>query len=125
MKKNKLELLILFIISIGLSILLPNFFKQKSTIAIPNIVDLAIWTIAFFLILFVVYFSSKPKDKEHSLRIPNGTHELYNESNQITKKGYFEGGKIYNGSIYVYKKDGTLSHIEKIKDGINIGNSAL
>ncbi len=125
MKKNKSELLILLIISIGLSILLPNFFKQELTIFMPSKVDLVIWTIAIFTIISIVYFSAKPKDMKTVLRIPNGFHELYNENNQITKKGYFEGGKLYNGSINVYKKDGNLSHIEKIKEGILIENNIL
>ena len=122
MKKNKAELLIILTISIGLSVLLPNFLKKQLTIVMPSAFDFTKWTIGIFVLLYVVYFSSKPKDRKVSLNLSNGFHELYNENNQITKKGHFEGGRLYNGSVNIYKQDGTISHIEIIKDGVLIEN---
>jgi hypothetical protein len=45
---------------------------------------------------------------------------LYNNRNQVTKEGLFKGGKLVNGTKYVYKKNGALSQTEKYKDGVRI-----
>ena len=124
MRKHKVELLIILIISAGLAILLPNFAMANKTFVMPSAVAFIKWTLIIFVALSLVFFARKGKpDKEATLNIPNGFHELYNEENQITKKGYFEGGKLYNGSQHIYKKDGTLSHIETYKEGICVSNS--
>lgn len=118
MRKHKTELIILFVISAGLSILLQNFAMANKTFVMPNALPFAKWTLIIFVGLTLIYFAKKGKpDEEPTLHIPNGFHELYNDNNQITKKGYFEGGKLYNGSQHIYKKDGTLSHIEIYKEG--------
>lgn len=124
MKKYKIELLIIFIISIGLAILLPNFAMANQSLVMPERLVLIKWTTIIFVALTLLYFAKKGKrDKEPKIYITNGYHELYNYSNQISKKGMFEGGKLYNGTIYVYKKDGSLSHTEIYKEG-NILNPA-
>ena len=117
-KKYKIELLTILIISIGLAILLPNFAMANQSFIIPEILVLIKWTLIIFVVLALFYFAKKGKpDKEPKIHISNGYHEVYNYNNQITKKGMFEGGKLYNGTINVYKKDGSLSHTEIYKDG--------
>ena len=119
MKKYKIELLVILVISIGLAILLPNFGMANQSLVMPEILVLIKWTIIIFVVLVLMYFARKGKpDKESKLHISNGYHELYNYSNQILKKGMFEGGKLYNGTMYLYKKDGSLSHTEIYKDGV-------
>lgn len=126
MKKHKIELITIFIISLLAVILLSNFPKNKSEFAMPSLVYLVKWTSITFVGLVLIYFARKPKpDKERSLYISDGYQEIYNENNQIIKKGIFEGGKLYNGKIYVYKKDGTLSSTEVYKEGIYIGNDSF
>lgn len=126
MKKHKIELITIFIISLLAVILVSNFPKNKSEFIMPSLVYLVKWTSITFVGLVLIYFARKPKpDKEPSFYISDGYQEIYNENNQIIKKGIFEGGKLYNGKIYVYKKDGTLSSTEVYKEGIYIGNDSF
>ena len=67
MKKYKIELLVILVISIGLAILLPNFGMANQSLVVPEILVLIKWTIIIFVILtlyLVSLFSqntSRPK----------------------------------------------------------------
>jgi hypothetical protein len=127
MKKYKVELIVILAVSIGATILLPNFFKSNTGIQFPDFFDFIIWTLIIFILLTLTFFAVKPpldnETKKNMKPLPDGYQELYNTNNQVTKKGFFIGGKLCDGSKYVYKKDGVLSHIEIYKDGVHTGNS--
>ncbi|MBA2613035.1 MAG: hypothetical protein H0U95_13780 [Bacteroidetes bacterium] len=94
---------------------MPNFLKFDKPIEFPTITDFTIWTLGSFILFSVFLHINKPVD--NSTKIPDGFHELFNEENKITKKGMFHAGEQINGTKHVYKKDGTLSHIEKCTNG--------
>ena len=50
--------------------------------------------------------------------LADGYHELYNDKNEITKKGMFKAGKQISGIKNVYNKDGNLSHTETCINGV-------
>ena len=100
----------------GGAFLLPNFFKYNQTLEWPGISNFTIWTLSLFAIIFIIFHVSKPTEK--AARLPDGYHELYNENNQITKKGMFEFGRHVSGTRRIYKKDGSLSHIEICTNGV-------
>jgi hypothetical protein len=116
MKKQKIELLVILTISIFSSVLLPNFFKGITPLVILSVSEFLIWFLSIFLLFSILFFSLKPKEK--LTIISDGYQELYNEKNQITKKSFFQGGILHNGLKYIYKKDGSLSHIEKCINGV-------
>ncbi len=116
MKKHVTLVLIILIISMGGAFLLPNFLKYNQTMEWPSISDFAIWTLSIFVVILILFHVNKPTEK--LARLPDGYHELYNENNQITKKGMFEFGRQVSGTRRVYKKDGTFSHIEICTNGI-------
>ncbi len=119
MRKHKVELIIILFLSAGLYILVSNFGKSKEDFSMPNMTDFIKWTSIIFVGLTLIYFAKKgAPDKEHKLHVSNGFHELYNDNNQVTQKGIFEAGKLYNGSKYFYKKDGTLLCTEIYKEGV-------
>lgn len=116
MKKYLLQSLLILAISMFAGVLMPNFLKLSKTIELPNSTDFALWTAGTFIFFSVFIFLRKPVDT--SGRIPDGYHELYNAENKISKKGMFHSGQQINGTKYVYKKDGSLSHIETYTNGI-------
>ena len=121
MKKHKVELLIILVMSSCVALLLPNYLKGSDTILIPSLSTFSTYFLAVFLLLAVLFFTNKQKEK--IAQIPNGHQKLYNEQGQITKEGLFNGGKLINGSQYIYKKDGTLSHTETFINGIKTKNA--
>jgi hypothetical protein len=124
MKKYKVvELLILLVISIPVAVILPNYFHGRDTIRISSVSEFMTWFLVVFIVLAVLYFSIKPKEKLAS--IPDGHQKLYNEKNQITKEGVFKGGRLINGLRHVYHKNGTLSHTEIYKNGVYIEDDRL
>ena len=69
-KKYKIELLTILIISIGLAILLPNFAMANQSFIIPEILVLIKWTLIIFVVLALFYFAKKGKpDKEPKIHI--------------------------------------------------------
>ena len=98
------------------ALLIPNALKMSKTIELPPIDDFIILTLMAFTLMFLVLHLYRPKDKEGIL--PDGYHELYNSNNQLTKKGLFQRGEQVSGIRYIYKKDGSLSHIEKCLNGV-------
>ncbi len=118
MKKHLTQTFIVLLLSIGGALLLPNFFKGNKSMEWPTITDFIIWTLAIFALFSISLYINKPKEKLD--KVPDGYHELYNANNQITKKGMFANGQQVNGTKHVYKKDGTLSHIENCTNGVYI-----
>jgi hypothetical protein len=116
MKKHLTEALIILLISMGGALLLPNFFMNNKTMEWPSISDFTIWALAIFVVISILFYINKPKEK--SERVPDGYNELHNANNQVTKKGVFFCGKQVSGTRHVYKKDGTLSHIENCINGL-------
>ncbi len=116
MKKRALEIIIFLIIAMVGAFILPSFFKMSKSIEMPQLDDFVITTLILFAVLYAVTMVLKPSDWPK--KIPDGYHELYNAKSQLSKKGMFFNGKLMNGSKHVYKKDGTLSHIEKCVNGI-------
>ncbi len=55
----------------------------------------------------------------------NGYFILYNKNKQISQKGEFKDGRLYNGKIYRYNKDGILIRVEVYKNGRYIGDAPL
>jgi hypothetical protein len=116
MKKHKVELLIILFISALSAFLIPNFMNFNSTIKFPALLEFTIFMIGIFVTLCLSYFAYKPSEK--IARIPDGHQKLYNAKNQITKEGIFKGGRLISGSVFTYKKDGSLVCTEIFKEGI-------
>jgi Ca2+/H+ antiporter len=116
MKKRAIEAIILLVISMIGAWILPSFLKMTKVIELPDLDDFIITTLIIFAVMYAVTMSFKQRDREPKLS--DGYHEVYNANNQLSKKGTFFHGKQVSGIRNVYKKDGTLSHIEKCVDGI-------
>lgn len=118
MKKSKTELLIIVILSVLGALIVPNYLKERDTIAIKDISEFSIYFIIIFIVLAVLYFSNKPKEK--TIQITDGYQTLYNENNLITKEGVFKNGKLIKGTKYIYNTAGQLLSTEKYENGICI-----
>lgn len=116
MKKRALEIIIFLVVAMIGAWILPNFFKMGKTLDLPDLDDFVITTLILFAVMHAVTMSFKLRDIEKKLS--DGYHELYNANDQLSKKGMFFHGKQVSGTKYVYKKDGTLSHIEKCVYGV-------
>jgi hypothetical protein len=125
MKKHKIEILVILILSICVSYIFPAFFTHSDKIIVwTGLYDFIIRTGIIFTLLSLAFFAFKPPS-DRSKPIPDGHQEFYNNKNQITKKGFFAGGKLQDGTKHVYKKDGSLSHIEIYKNGVCAGNKSI
>jgi antitoxin component YwqK of YwqJK toxin-antitoxin module len=49
---------------------------------------------------------------------PNGYNKIYNSDDEIWQDGDFKDGKLHNGKVYVYDKDGILLKVKVFKNGI-------
>ncbi len=47
-----------------------------------------------------------------------GNYTLFNEDGTTDKKGYFEEGKLIDGTRYVYNADGSLLRTETVRNGV-------
>lgn len=115
-KKQLTQALIVLVISIGGALLFPNFLKENKSLELPNINEIVLWTLVIFAVFSISLYINKPKERLD--KVPDGYHELYNENDQVTKKGMFASGRQINGTKRVYKKDGTFSHIENCINGV-------
>jgi len=55
----------------------------------------------------------------------NGPHTLYNKNRQIHQKGIFKNGRLMDGIIYKYSKDGILETIEIYSNGQYVGEGVI
>lgn len=55
----------------------------------------------------------------------NGKHTLYNKNKQVTQKGLFVNGKLKDGEIRRYNKDGILEKIEVYKNFGYVGDGVV
>ncbi len=72
MRKHKTEFLIILVISIGLSLLWPNFMKENDHIEWPTIFEFLVTTSLGFLFISMVFFSFKKKSEDY---LPNHARE--------------------------------------------------
>ena len=77
MRKHKNELLIILVISVGLSLLLPSFMKESDHIEWPTIFEFLVMTSLGFLFISVIFFSFKKKSEDY---LPN--HARDNKKNK-------------------------------------------
>jgi antitoxin component YwqK of YwqJK toxin-antitoxin module len=49
---------------------------------------------------------------------PNGYNKVYNSENEIWQDGMFKDGKLWDGKVYVYDRDGILLKVKVYKAGI-------
>ena len=49
---------------------------------------------------------------------PNGYNKVYNEDDEIWQDGVFKEGKLWDGKIYVYDRDGILLKVRVFKAGV-------
>lgn len=49
---------------------------------------------------------------------PNGYNKVYNAQDEIWQDGDFKDGRLYNGKVYVYDKDGILLKVKVYKNGV-------
>lgn len=49
---------------------------------------------------------------------PNGYNKVYNSDDEIWQDGDFKDGKLHNGKVYVYDRDGILLKVKVFKNGI-------
>ncbi len=55
----------------------------------------------------------------------NGQHTLYNRNRQISQKGEFKNGRLYDGKLYRYNTDGILQKIEIYQNGKYVGEGVI
>ncbi|GAB5539437.1 MAG: hypothetical protein Salg2KO_15400 [Salibacteraceae bacterium] len=55
----------------------------------------------------------------------NGQHTLYNKNRQIEQKGLFKNGRLVDGKVYRYTKDGLLNNIEIYQGGKYVGEGVI
>jgi antitoxin component YwqK of YwqJK toxin-antitoxin module len=55
----------------------------------------------------------------------NGPQTLYNKNRQIHQKGIFKNGRLMDGKIYKYSKDGILETIEIYSNGQYVGDGVI
>lgn len=55
----------------------------------------------------------------------NGQHTLYNKDRQISQKGIFKDGRLVDGKVHKYNRDGILTNIELYKGGQYIGEGVI
>jgi antitoxin component YwqK of YwqJK toxin-antitoxin module len=55
----------------------------------------------------------------------NGQHTLYNKNRQIWQKGLFKDGRLLDGKIYKYNRDGILEAIEMYQGGKYVGSGVI
>ena len=48
---------------------------------------------------------------------PNGYNKVYNNDDEIWQDGDFKDGRLFNGKVYVYDRDGILLKVKVYKDG--------
>jgi antitoxin component YwqK of YwqJK toxin-antitoxin module len=49
---------------------------------------------------------------------PNGYNKVYNTDDEIWQDGDFKDGRLLNGKVYVYDKDGILLKVKVYKNGV-------
>lgn len=49
---------------------------------------------------------------------PNGYNKIYNEKDDILQDGVFKGGRLFDGKLYQYDRDGILFKVKIFKNGI-------
>jgi antitoxin component YwqK of YwqJK toxin-antitoxin module len=49
---------------------------------------------------------------------PNGYNKVYNAQDEIWQDGDFKDGRLYNGKVYVYDRDGILLKVKVYKNGV-------
>lgn len=60
---------------------------------------------------------TKPIVKDGKFQ-PNGYNKVYNPNNEIWQDGDFKEGKLFNGKVYVYDRDGILLKVKVFKNGV-------
>jgi antitoxin component YwqK of YwqJK toxin-antitoxin module len=60
---------------------------------------------------------SSPKTKGVKWQ-PNGYNKIYNEDDEIWQDGVFKDGKLWDGKVYVYDRDGILLKVKVYKSGV-------
>lgn len=49
---------------------------------------------------------------------PDGYNKVYNEDDEVWQDGIFKEGKLWEGKVYVYDRDGILLRVKVFKDGV-------
>jgi antitoxin component YwqK of YwqJK toxin-antitoxin module len=49
---------------------------------------------------------------------PNGYNKVFNDDNEISQDGIFRDGKLWDGKVYVYDRDGILLKVKVYKGGV-------
>lgn len=49
---------------------------------------------------------------------PNGYNKVYNSDDEIWQDGDFKEGRLFNGKVYVYDRDGILLKVKVFKNGL-------
>ncbi|MEZ4722872.1 MAG: toxin-antitoxin system YwqK family antitoxin [Flavobacteriales bacterium] len=55
----------------------------------------------------------------------NGQHTLYNKNRQISQKGEFKSGRLWDGKWYKYDSNGILTNVEIYQNGQYIGEGVI
>lgn len=56
---------------------------------------------------------------------PNGFNKLYTEGSEIWVDGYFVGGQLRSGKVFIYDRDGVLLKVRVYKDGVYESDGVL
>lgn len=67
-----------------------------------------------------------PEEKPNTARFQeNGYNTLYDKQLRLSKVGDFKAGRLWNGKVYKYDKDGKLVRIEMYIEGHYAGNGVI
>ncbi len=56
---------------------------------------------------------------------PNGMNKLYSDESEIWIDGYFRSGRLLDGKVFVYDRDGVLLKVRVYKDGVYKSDGVL
>ncbi len=102
-------------------------FEQKTTQKSVDVIPVPVQNEAPKAAATVVTTTEQPNPGASAAKVFNGEGywKLYNQNKQVSKDGLFHGGKLMDGTIYIYSGDGLLQKKAVYKSGVYQGDSPI
>jgi antitoxin component YwqK of YwqJK toxin-antitoxin module len=102
-------------------------FEQKTPQKPVDVIPVPVQKEAPTTSATVVTTTEQPNPGASAAKIFNGEGywKLYNKNKQVSKDGYFHGGKLMDGTIYIYNGDGILQKKAVYSGGVYQGDSPI
>jgi len=102
-------------------------FEQKTPQKPVDVIPVPVQKEAPKSTVTVVTTTEQPNPGTAQAKVFNGEGywKLYNSNKQISKDGLFHGGKLMDGTVYIYSGDGLLQKKAVYKNGIYQGDSPI